>query len=411
MSILIKDVDILKDGKVLRNDILIEHNKIAEIGRVDCEADFKISGKNRVAIPGLINMHTHLGLTLAKGLFDDMKLDEFLRKTEEFDRENRGDAIEKSAFYGIKEMLKTGTTTFFDYYYDEDVVEKVARRMGVRAVLAWAVLDDDKTTQKGSPLKNCESFLNESGETEGRIKRAVALQGVYACSDETILKAKDLADKKQTLVAMHLAESHAEVYSSVKENGKRPIERVASLGVIDENFVAVHGVHVTKNEMTELRKSTIVHCPSSNLKLADGIAPIPEAIENGVNVAIGTDSSATNNSLDMFNEMRLAALIHKCSHWDPAIMSYEKCVEMATINGAQTIGINAGKIEENRLADLVLIDKRSIFPFRPSNLVYCTTQKVDCTIVDGKILFEDGEFCDEIKNYGKDLISGSGQEN
>ena len=144
-----------------------------------------------------------------------------------------------------------------------------------------------------------------------------------------------------------------------------------------------------------------MHCPSSNLKLADGIAPVPEAIENEINVTIGTDSSATNNSLDMFNEMRLTALIHKCSHWDPTLMNYEKCIEMATVNGAKAIGINAGKIEENRLADLVLIDKRSVFPFRPSNLVYCTTQKVDCTIVDGKLLFEDGDFCDEIKNYEK----------
>jgi Cytosine deaminase and related metal-dependent hydrolases len=405
MSILIKGVDLLRDGKVLRDDILIEGNKIVEIGRVDCEADFKISGENRIAIPGLINMHTHLGLTLAKGLFDDVELGEFLRRTEEFDRNNKRDAIEKSAFYGIMEMLKTGTTTFFDYYYDEDVVEKVAQKMGIRAILAWAVLDDDKTTQKGSPLKNCENFLNKEGKKEGRIKRAIALQGVYACSDETILKAKDLANKKQTLIAMHLAESQVEVYSSMKACRKRPIERVASLNIIDKNFVAVHCVYVTKNELKELRKSTIVHCPSSNLKLADGIAPVPEAIEERIRVTIGTDSSATNNSLDMFNEMRLTALIHKCSHWDPTLMNYEKCIEMATVNGAKAIGINAGRIEENRLADLVLIDKRSIFPFRPSNLVYCTRQKVDCTIVNGKLLFEDGEFCDEIAEYGKKFKS------
>jgi 5-methylthioadenosine/S-adenosylhomocysteine deaminase len=394
MDILIEHVDVLKEGRLIRDtDLLIEGNRIRGIGNIKCEAEEKIEGKDLVAMPGLVNMHTHLGLTLAKGLFDDLSFEDFLRQTEDFDRRNTREMIYKSAVTGMAEMVAIGTTCFLDFYYDEDIVERAAETLGMRCALAWAVLDEDKTTQRGSPIKNCEFFLR--GKRSTLVTKGVALQGVYACSDETMLKAKDLAS--ETFLTMHLNESQGEVYSFFKERGKRPAELVFSLGIMDENFIAVHCIFLTKREIEALRNSTVVHCPSSNLKLANGIAPIPELLEAGANVALGTDSAATNNSLNMFADMRLAALLHKSTHWDPSIMGHEACLRMATENGARALGIDSGAIEEGKLADLILVDKRSIYPFTPSNLVYCTTQRVDTTIINGEMLYRGGRFSERIR--------------
>ena len=221
MDILIEHVDVLKEGRLIRDtDLLIENNRIGGIGNIKCEAEEKIEGKDLVAMPGLLNMHTHLGLTCARGLFDDLSFEDFLRQTEDFDRNNTRKMIYKSAVAGMAEMIATGTTCFLDFYYDEDMVEKAAEALGMRCALAWAVLDDDKTTQKGSPLKNCERFLKR--KRSALVTRGVALQGVYACSDETMLKAKELAS--ETFLTMHLNESQGEVYSFFKEKGKRPAE-------------------------------------------------------------------------------------------------------------------------------------------------------------------------------------------
>jgi 5-methylthioadenosine/S-adenosylhomocysteine deaminase len=389
MDILIKHADILRDGHILKDtDIMIEGDRISGIGKIECEAEEKMDGRNLVAMPGLINMHTHLGLTLAKGLFDDLSLEDFLEQTEEFDRKNGEESIYRSALCGMAEMIATGTTCFLDFYYSEDVVEKAAEALGMRCALAWAVLDDDKTTQKGSPIKNCERFLN--GKSRDLVSRGVALQGIYACSDETMLKAKELAS--ETFLTMHLNESQSEVYSFFRARGERPAEHVSSLGLMDENFIAVHGVFLTKREIEALRSSTVVHCPSSNLKLANGVAPIPELVEAGANIVLGTDSAATNNSLNMFTEARTAALLHKSTHWDPTILGYETCFRMATQNAAKALDLNVGAMEGGKLADLVLLDKRSVHPFSPSNIVYCTTQRVDTTIVNGAILYRNGAF-------------------
>jgi 5-methylthioadenosine/S-adenosylhomocysteine deaminase len=394
MEILIKHADILQNGGLAKDrDILIEDSRISGIGKIECEAESKIEGRGLLAMPGLINMHTHLGLTMARGLFDDLSMEDFLKQTEIFDRRNSEESIRKSALIGMAEMIATGTTCFLDFYYSEDIIAEVAEVIGMRCALAWAVLDEDKTTQKGSPIKNCERFLK--GKSTDLVTKGVALQGVYACSDETMLKAKEIASN--TFLTMHLSESQGEVYSFMKEMGKRPAEHISSLGLADDRLIAVHCVFLTKREIEELKSSTVVHCPSSNLKLANGIAPIPEIIEAGARVTLGTDSAATNNSLNMFTEMRSASLLHKSTHWDPSIMGYETCLRMATQSGAEALGINAGAIEEGKLADIVLVDERSIYPFTPSNLVYCTTQRVDTTIVNGRILYRKGEFNERIE--------------
>jgi 5-methylthioadenosine/S-adenosylhomocysteine deaminase len=394
MDILIKHADILRDRQILKDtDIMIEGDRISGIGKMECEAEERIDGRNLVAMPGLINMHTHLGLTLAKGLFDDLRLEDFLKQTEEFDRKNDEESIYRSALCGMAEMIATGTTCFLDFYYSEDVIEKAAEAIGMRCALAWAVLDDDKTTQKGSPLKNCAHFLRE--QSKGLILKGVALQGVYACSDETMLKAKEISS--EAFLTMHLNESQSEVYSFLRAKGERPAEHVSALGIMDERFIAVHCVFLTKREIDALKGSTVVHCPSSNLKLANGVAPIPELAAAGVNVVLGTDSAATNNSLDMFAEMRAAALLHKSTHWDPSMLGHDACFRMATQNAAKALDLDAGAMDEGKLADIVLVDERSIYPLTPSNIVYCTTQRIDTTIVNGEILYRNRAFNDRIE--------------
>jgi 5-methylthioadenosine/S-adenosylhomocysteine deaminase len=196
------------------------------------------------------------------------------------------------------------------------------------------------------------------GQNNSLIHKGVALQGVYACSDETMLKAKELAAK--TFLTMHLNESQSEVYSFLRTRGKRPAEHVSALGIMDERFIAVHCLFLTKKEIDALKGSNVVHCPSSNLKLANGVAPIPELAAVGTNVVLGTDSTATNNSLNMFAEMRLSALLHKSTHWDPSILGHESCFRMATQNATKALDLKSGAIEEGKLADIALVDKRSV---------------------------------------------------
>lgn len=406
MSILIKDgIVVTQDVKrrVLRTDVLIKGNKISDIGKHKMrEADQVIDAKGKIVIPGLINLHTHVAMSTMRGYADDLPLEKFLEKTFAADAKRKSDDVLEGARLGCAELALTGTTSFLDLYYGQDKIGKATEEIGIRGFLGWTVLDDDKTTQRGSPIKNCERFI-DNWKGHKLVKPVVAPQGVYACSEETLHKARALAKKKRTFCHYHLSETRGEVYEHLRKTNKRPVDWLHDIGFLAKGDVAAHVGWITKGEARILAEGgvSVAHCPTSNLKLAvGGVAPVVEIKEMGGTVGLGTDGSSSNNSMDIFSEMKICALIHKHSRWDPTVMNAQQVLDMVTVEGAKALGKGdkLGSIEVGKLADVVVVDSMRI-GMAPttaqnavSNLVYsCSGQFVHCTIVDGKIVAYDGE--------------------
>lgn len=299
--------------EVLEGDVLVEDGEIASVGEHADRAEDVVDASGCIVMPGLINCHTHVSMALMRSAVDDLPLEEFLKRTFAIDATRTDEDIELGAALGCLEMARSGTTTFLDLYYSEDAILRSVERVGLRAYLGWAVVDDDLTTQEGSPLRNCERFIREN---RGRalVKPVVAPQGVYVCSDDTLLAAKDLARKSGTFCHYHLSETRGEVYDYKRKTGARPVEHLSRIGFLSRGDVAAHCVWLTLNEVRELSRNGVsaAHCPTSNMKLASGgVSPLPEMFENGVTVCLGTDGCSSNNSLDMFLEMKFAALQQK----------------------------------------------------------------------------------------------------
>jgi len=406
LSILIKGGIVVtqdKGRKVLVADVLIDKNKIKSVGKHKAsEADQVIDAKGKIVMPGLVNLHQHVAMATMRGIADDVTFDKFLEKTFAADAKRTEDDILEGARLGCAESVLTGTTSFLDLYYGEDLVAKAVEETGLRGFLGWAVLDDDKTTQKGSPIKNAAKFIDK-WKGSRLVKPCIGPQGVYVCSEETMHKARELADKKKTFCHYHLSETRGEVYGHLSKTQKRPVDWLHDIGFLSEGDVAVHVCWITKHEAKLLADAgtSVAHCPTSNMKLAvGGVAPVAEIKECGGTVGLGTDGCSSNNSLDMFSEMKVCSLLHKHSRWDPTAMSAQQVLDMATVEGAKALGMGAklGSIESGKLADIAIIDSTRIgmIPTTAknavSNLVYsCSGQNVFCTIVDGKIVAYDGQ--------------------
>ncbi|MCU0852384.1 MAG: amidohydrolase family protein, partial [Thermoplasmata archaeon] len=250
---------------------------------------------------------------------------------------------------------------------------------------------------KGKPVKNCEEFI-KAHKNRSLVKPVVAPQGVYVCSDETLMQAKELAAREGTFCHYHLSETRYEVYEYQKKKGKRPAQHLADIGFFSKGDLAAHCVWLTINEVRELAKAgvRVAHCPTSNMKLASGgVAPLPEMHHEGVVVSLGTDGCSSNNGLDMFLEMKFASLMHKANRWDASVLSAQKCLDMATVEAAKCVGAEKelGSIEPGRKADIVIVDATSpgMVPTRPenvvANLVYAAPAgAVRDTMVDGKFV-------------------------
>lgn len=404
MSILIRNGTIVTQDekrRVLNGDILIDGDRIAEVGEAGGSADEALDATGMIVMPGLINLHTHVSMADFRGIADDVSFDKFLEITYRADANRSPKEVRKGALHGCAEIALTGTTCFLDLYYSEDMVAKASEEVGLRAFLAWAVLDDDKTTQKGSPIDNCARFIKDWSGSD-LVTPVVGPQGVYACSKETLASARELAKGSGTVCHYHLSETRGEVYGLMKREGSRPVDWLRDIGFLESGDIAAHSVWITKNEMMALVDSgvSVAHCPTSNMKLAvGGVAPVPDIMLAGGNIGLGTDGCASNNSLDMFSEMKTCALLHKHSRWDPAIVTAQDVLDMATIGGARALGMETeiGSIEKGKKADIVLVDARipGMSPTNMSNavsnLVYsCSGRNVCCTIVNGRVIGRDG---------------------
>ena len=403
MSTLVRDAFIVTQNpsrEIIRGDILVENGRISEVGAVKGSADREIEASGDIVIPGLINTHSHVSMAILKGIADDLPFPKFLDKVFAVDAKRSDKDIWAGARQGCLEMLRTGTTTFVDLYYAQDSIARAVTETGIRGVLGWAVLDQQFTTQQGVPLENCKRFHREH-KGLSRVVPAVGLQGVYVCSTETFLSARDYALENDLLLTFHLSETRGEVYECKKKEGKRPADYLASIGFLNDHCLAAHSAWLTVNEIKHLGRAgtKVATCPVSNMKLATGgVAPLPEMFDNQVTVSAGTDGSTTNNSLDMFGEMKTLALLQKASRWDPTVLPAQKVLDLATVEAARAVRMeqDLGSIEVGKKADLVILDgsAANLRPLRTesivSNLVYSSSGlNVKTVLCDGELVMED----------------------
>jgi 5-methylthioadenosine/S-adenosylhomocysteine deaminase len=390
---------IIKNGYILQNSIVekknicIEGNKITEIGK-NVKGSDTIDAKNHLIMPGLVNTHTHVAMTLLRGYADDIPLTEWL-KDYIWPKEMKLKPVDcyYGSLLGIIEMIRSGTTCFSDMYFHEDQTARAVRESGMRAVLSPGIADLGDVKRGAYMVNMTLKFVNTVKDE--RIDVAFGPHSPYMCSSDFLLRIQEHAQKLGKIVHIHLHETREEIKKFHKKHEKTPIELLESIGFLQKNVCAAHVIHVSDRECDILKKCNVkvLHCPASNLKLANGISPVVTMIEKGIRVSLGTDGAASNNTLDLFREMRLMVLLQKVNN--SQAMKADTAVAIATENGGIALNWKTGKIEEGFLADLIFIDlkKVSMVPQHNlvSNIVYSmNSSAVDTVIIDGKVVMENG---------------------
>lgn len=392
MSILIKNIEL--NGK--KREIYIEGNIIKKIAeKAGCEADIEIEGTGKAVLPPFINGHTHAAMNLMRGYADDMEVMEWLKK-KIWPLEIR--ITEEDVYWGAKfaclEMIKSGTTFFNDMYWHFHGTARAAEEMGLRAVLSAVFIDMFDAKKAGEQMAANEKLFQEAKKYSDRIRFALGPHAIYTVSEESLRWIKDFSDKNNLFIHIHLAESEAETKDCVKKHKMRPVEYLKKIGLLGPNVIAAHSIWLDEKEIKILNECNvkIAYNPASNMKLASGIFPYAKII-NKKNICLGTDGCASNNNLDMFEEMKIGSLLQKIGQMDPTALPAVEALSMATSNGADIFKLNCGQIKEGRLADLILIDLNDI-NLNPrhnftSDLVYSANgSSVDTVICDGKILMQ-----------------------
>jgi len=388
------DETYIKDGI-----IAIKNGRIMFIGKASKATKFRaekiINAKAKVALPGLINCHTHVSMTLFRGIAEDKPLDVWLKETIwPLESKLTPKDVYAGALLGCLEMIKGGTTCFADMYFHEGMVAKAAVESGLRCVLAPGIFEAGNKMRGKKLLKEAVKFAeNFNGYANGRIKTMLGPHAAYSCSRELLAKIKENAFRLGVGVHTHLAESKA----MFEEPSCSEAEYLEKLGFFDVHVVAAHCINLSRNDMSILSKHgvNVVHAPVANMKLGLGAARIKELMDFGVNVSLGTDGPASNNSLDMFETLKFAALLQKLTYQNPTVMPAYTVLRMATINGAKALGLekDVGSLEVGKKADVILINfsKPHLKPLHNvfANIVYSArASDVDTVIVDGQILME-----------------------
>lgn len=402
-------IPVTPDKSILENySIAIDNGRIAAILPTS-EAVQQIQGARTVNLPrhaltpGLVNAHTHAAMTLFRGLADDMPLMTWLHDHiwpaeakwvhEEF--------VADGTRLAVAEMLRNGTTCFNDMYFFPDVTARVAQGAGIRSVVGLILIDfpsawaSDADDYLRKAVEVHDAFRNEP-----LISTAFAPHAPYSVSDGPLLRMLTLDNELEIPIHMHVHETSDEVHQGLKDHGARPIERLKRLGLIGPSLVGVHMTQITDEEIADFAKggAHVVHCPESNLKLASGFCPVQQLVDAGINVALGTDSAASNNDLDMLGEMKTAALLGKGVAKNASALPAHQVLEMATINGARALGLadKIGSLETGKEADIISIDLGQLNTqplFNPvSQIVYSAgREQVSDVWVAGRRLLANGQ--------------------
>jgi 5-methylthioadenosine/S-adenosylhomocysteine deaminase len=399
----------IRGGRILRSDMTVteadvlvdrEAGEIVEIG-AELAGDDELDADGDLVMPGLVNAHTHVAMTLLRGHADDKPLDTWLREDVwPVEAALDPDDIEAGAALGVLEMIKAGTTTFADMYFEIDRTADVVDRAGVRAVLGHGAISagKDDAAARADIEESIEMARRLDGAAGGRISTAVMPHSLTTVTPELLELAASEAHEAGVPVHYHANETVDEVDPIVEERGLWPLEWAAEMGLCTEVDFLAHGVHLDGAEVDLLsrRGTGVVHCPASNMKLASGMAPVQRLLDAGVPVGLGTDGAASNNDLDLFDELRDAAMIGKLAADDASAVAAPDAVHMATAGGADVLGLNAGRIEAGAAADLAVIDLDAphLTPAHDlvSHLAYAVRgSDVRHTICDGEVVMRDRE--------------------
>ena len=405
-EILTKDATILNplgNGEVEEKNaaVLIKDDKIAEIASdIDEGVDKVIDGKGKILMPGFVNTHTHLSMTLLRGIADDMALDTWLNDhIWPMEAHLNRDYCYAGALLGALEMIKSGTTTFSDMYFYMDGVAQAVEEAGIRGVLSYGMIDFGIPEKRENEFKeNISLIKNFNNTADGRITTMFGPHSCYTCSVDLLERVRKEADKYNVGIHIHMNETMKEI-NDVGEahDNKRPFELLDSIDFLGDDVVAAHCVWLDENEINLIKNNgvSVSHNPCSNMKLASGAAPVGQLLDEGICVGLGTDGASSNNNLDMFDEMKFASLLAKVSTLNPSVLNANEVVNMATINGAKALNLkNIGSVEVGMKADLILIDTNmaNMTPqsnLLASNIVYSANgSNVDTTICNGKVLME-----------------------
>ncbi|HEY6247629.1 MAG TPA: amidohydrolase [Pyrinomonadaceae bacterium] len=392
--------DVIEDG-----GLAVKRGRIVAIGpRAQIESRYtarqRINSVGKLITPGLINGHTHVPMVLFRGLADDLDLQDWLTKyifpaeaknvSEEF--------VRAGTRLGLAEMIRGGTTTYCDMYYFEDAIAEETSRAGVRAVLGETVIDfpvaDNKTNAEA--MAYVEKFVSH-WKGNDLIVPAIAPHAPYTVSEEHLKAARAFSDRTGAPIVTHISETKRELDDSVKAKGASPVAYLDRIGFLNDRVIAAHVVWPQGSDISILKKRGVgvVHNPQSNMKLASGVAPVPRMMNEGVFVGLGTDGAASNNDLNMWEEMDTVAKLHKVFTGDPKVISAQQAFELATIRGAQALHLDKeiGSLETGKRADLLIIERDALnqIPLYNvySDLVYATKSfDVQSVIINGRVVMQ-----------------------
>jgi 5-methylthioadenosine/S-adenosylhomocysteine deaminase len=415
---------IIKGGKVITNtergeieaDVAIRDGKIVKVEkelaqRASAEKVLDASGK--IVAPAFANMHTHAAMNLFRGIGADLSLMDWLTKViwplegEFVSPEFVRDGVELA----ILEMIKSGTTFYLDMYFFEEHTAEVVKRAGIRAGLGFGILDFP-TKVASTPdeyLKRAGEFV-ERFKNDGDIIPVVAPHATYTCSPETLTKAMELAEEFDVPYHIHLAESKGELAQVEEKYGTTPVRHMEKLGLLKPRVIAAHMVWLDEEEREAVAQNgvKVAHCPESNLKLGSGIAPVADYVRRGITVCLGTDGAASNDNLNMVEEMATMAKLQKGINLDPTALNSAQALEIASANGFESVGIKAGRIKEGYDAEIIIVNTKSpeLIPLyeATAQLVYSAqAADIETVISRGKILMENGKVLtlDEEEIYKK----------
>ncbi len=396
-----------QDRTLAAHSILIEDGQIVAIlptqQTAGLHAREKVDLLGHALFPGFVNTHTHAAMSLLRGVADDLPLQNWLND-HIWPLEARwvsAEFIRAGSRLSIAEMLKTGTTCFNDMYYFPDQTAGVADVAGIRACLGLILLDFPTVWANGPDEYFSKGLqLHDQLQQHVRITTAFAPHAPYTVSDDSLQKLQVLADELDIPVHIHVHETEGEITAAMSVHGHRPLNRLQNLGLLTSRAQCVHMTQLLESELEMITKQGchIVHCPESNMKLASGYCPVAQLLDAGVNVALGTDSAASNNNLNMLAEMRTATLLAKNYSGDPTVLPAHQALRMATINGARAMGLadKIGSLERGKAADLIAVDMNQLQTqplYDPvSQLVYAAdSSQITDVWVAGRRVLEGGQ--------------------